>query len=69
MLNNLFTSIITNGSFTGSEFAAATIASIVCGVIIAVTYMVKNKCSKSFVITLILLIKNTKIIGGACITK
>ena len=55
MLNNLFTSIITNGSFTGSEFAAATIASIVCGVIIAVTYMVKNKCSKSFVITLILL--------------
>ena len=55
MLNNLFTSIITNGTFTGSEFAAATIASLVCGVIIAVTYMIKNKCSKSFLITLVLL--------------
>lgn len=55
MLNNLFSSIITNGTFTGSEFAAATIAALVCGLIIAVTYAIKNRCSKSFMITLILL--------------
>ncbi|SEP65806.1 protein of unknown function [Lachnospiraceae bacterium NE2001] len=55
MLNNIFSSIITNGTFTGTEFLIATITSILCGIVIAVTYGIKNKCSKSFAITLVLL--------------
>ena len=55
MLNNIFDSIITNGTFTGTQFAVATITAIVCGFIIAISYMVKNRCSRSFVITLVLL--------------
>ena len=55
MLNNIFTSIITNGTFTGTEFAIATVTALVCGFIIAASYIVKNKCSRSFVITLVLL--------------
>jgi len=37
------------------NFCAATITALVCGFIIAVTGMVKNKCSKSYLITLVLL--------------
>ena len=55
MLNNLFNTILTNGSFTGIEFAIVTLTSIICGFIIAITYSIKNKCSKSFSITLVLL--------------
>ncbi len=55
MLNNLFNTILTNGSFTGTEFAVVTLTSIICGFIIAITYSIKNKCSKSFSITLVLL--------------
>jgi uncharacterized membrane protein YhiD involved in acid resistance len=55
MLSNLFTSIITEGSFTPAQFAAVTVTSLVCGLIIAVTYSIRNKCSRSFLITLILL--------------
>ena len=55
MLNNIFSSIITNGTFTGTEFLIATITSILCGIVIAATYGIKNKCSKSFAITLVLL--------------
>ena len=55
MLNNIFTSIISNGTFTGSEFLITTLVSFVCGLIIAGAYMVKNKYSKSFVTTLALL--------------
>ncbi len=55
MLNSFFSSIITNGTFTGIEFVAATITAFICGLIIAGTYMVKNRCSKSFAITLALL--------------
>ena len=55
MLNTIFTSILTNGSFTGTQLAMATVAALICGAIIAVTYSIKNKCSKSFMITLILL--------------
>ena len=55
MLNSLFSSIITSGSFTGAEFALATAASLICGLIIAIAHSFKNKCSKSFTITLILL--------------
>ena len=55
MFNNIFSSIITDGIFTGTEFAVSTITAIICGFIIAGTYMVKNRYSKSFVVTLVLL--------------
>ncbi|MCR5543171.1 MAG: DUF4956 domain-containing protein [Eubacterium sp.] len=55
MLNNIFESIITNGTFTGTQFAVATVTALVCGLIIAASYMIKNRCSRSFLITLVLL--------------
>ena len=55
MLNNIFSSIIQNGTFTGIQFAAATLTSLICGLVIAVTYSIKNRCSKSFMVTLVLL--------------
>ena len=55
MLNNIFSSIIQNGTFTGTQFAVATLTSLICGLVIAVTYAIKNRCSKSFMVTLVLL--------------
>ena len=55
MLDNLFSSVLNNGTFTGSTFALMTMVSFVCGMIIAGTYLLKNRSSKSFLITLILL--------------
>lgn len=55
MLSNMFDSILTDATFTGSTFALATITAIICGMIIASTYMIKNRYSKSLVITLVLL--------------
>lgn len=55
MLSNIFDSILTDSVFTGSTFALATITAIICGTIIASTYMIKNRYSKSLVITLVLL--------------
>ena len=55
MLNNIFSSIIQNGTFTGTQFATATLTSLICGLVIAVTYSIKNRCSKSFMVTLVLL--------------
>jgi len=55
MREYIFSSIITNGTFTGTQLMIATITALLCGVIIAATYGIKNKCSKSFVITLVLL--------------
>jgi uncharacterized membrane protein YhiD involved in acid resistance len=55
MFNTLFSTILTDGSFTGSEFAIATMTALVCGLMIAGTYMVKNRYSKSFITTLVLL--------------
>ena len=55
MLNNIFSSIIQNGTFTGTQFAAVTLTSLICGLVIAVTYSIKNRCSKSFMVTLVLL--------------
>ena len=55
MLNNIFTSILTNGTFTGTQFFVATLTSLICGVIIAVSYSIKSKCSRSFAVTLVLL--------------
>ena len=55
MFDNIFSSILTNGTFTGSELALSTLAALVCGLIIAGTFTVKNRCSRSFLITLALL--------------
>lgn len=55
MLNSIFSSVITSSGITPAIFAEVTIAALICGLIISITYMVKNKYSKSFVITLVLL--------------
>ncbi|MCR5214030.1 MAG: DUF4956 domain-containing protein [Eubacterium sp.] len=55
MLNTLFSTILTDGTFTATGFCEITIAALICGLIIAGTYMIRNKYSKSFVITLVLL--------------
>ena len=55
MLNNIFSSILTEGTFTSAQFAIVTMASLACGLIIAAGYMFRNKCSRSFLITLIML--------------
>ena len=55
MFNNAFASILSNGEFTGTTLAVSTAVAIACGLIIALSYMMKNRCSKSFAITLVLL--------------
>ena len=55
MIDKMFTSIIANGQFTGGAFLKTTAVALVCGLIIAVSYMIKNKCSQSFAVTLVLL--------------
>ncbi len=55
MLNNILSSILTEGTFTSAQFAIVTMASLACGLIIAAGYMFRNKCSRSFLITLIML--------------
>ena len=55
MLSTLVQSIITGGELTATVFAEITFAALMCGLIIAGAYMIKNKYSRSFVITLVLL--------------
>ena len=55
MNNLLFESILNNGTFNGLQLVIATITALTCGVVIAVSHMAKNKCTKSFLITLVLL--------------
>ncbi len=55
MLNSLFSSIIANGEFTGVTLAISTAVALACGLIIALSYIMKNRCSRSFAITLVLL--------------
>lgn len=55
MLDKLFGTILTNGTFTGEAFMEATLCSLLIGLFIAVMYMIKNNYSKSFVITIALL--------------
>ena len=40
MFDNIFTSIITNGTFSSNEFMVTTIMAFICGLIIAGTYMI-----------------------------
>lgn len=56
MLNSyIFESIFTTTSITGQNFLYATIASILCGLFIAFLYRIKNKPSKSFMVTVVVL--------------
>ena len=55
MLNNIFSSILDEGSFTAVTFVEIIMAALVCGLIISGAYMIRNKYSKSFVVTLTLL--------------
>lgn len=48
----MLSSIMNTDSITTGQFLASTAMSLVCGLIIAVLYMVRAKYSKSFVITL-----------------
>ena len=57
MLNTIFSSIFadTTAAFTFSQFLACTAASLILGLLIAVVYMYKSDCSKSFAVTLVLM--------------
>ena len=55
MFNTFFSSIFTNGSFTGSELLIATLSALICGLCIAGAQMVRERCSKSLAVTLVLL--------------
>ena len=46
MLNTIFDTIITNGNFTAVTFMEITFAALICGLVIAGAYMIKNKYSK-----------------------
>ena len=47
MLNNIFSSIITNGSFTAAQLGIVTVTSLICGLIISMAYSIRNKCSRT----------------------
>lgn len=55
MYEMIFSSIMTNGTFTGMQLVAATLTALACGLIIAGANMIKNRSSGSFLITLVLL--------------
>ncbi len=55
MLDNIFTSIISDGTFSGGDILTATITALICGLVIAGSYMIKNRSSKSFLVSLVLL--------------
>ena len=53
--SSIFDSVFTSTTPTGTDFLLATLCSIVCGLVIALLYKIKNKPSKSFLITLVVL--------------
>ena len=53
--NNIFNSIFTSTTLTGTDFFIATGSSILLGLVIALLYNIKNRCSKSLLITLAVL--------------
>ena len=46
MVNYIFSSILENGDFTPVTLAASTIVSLLCGLIIAYSYMRRNRCTQ-----------------------
>lgn len=57
MLNTIFSSIFadTTAAFTFGQFLTCTAESLILGLLIAVVYMYKSDCSKSFAVTLVLM--------------
>ena len=55
MFDRLFATILTDGTFTGSAFGIATVMAFICGLVIAGAYRIRNRYSKSFMITLVVL--------------
>ncbi|MBR3539561.1 MAG: DUF4956 domain-containing protein [Eubacterium sp.] len=56
MLNSsIFDSVFTSTTLTGQDFLLATLCSVVCGLVIALLYKIKNKPSRSFLVTLVVL--------------
>ena len=53
--STIFDTVFTSATLTGEEFLYATLCSILCGFLIALLYRIKNKPSKSFMITLVVL--------------
>ena len=53
--SEFFNSIFTSTTLTGTDFLIATGCSIICGLVIALLYNVRNQCSKSFLITIAVL--------------
>ena len=55
MFNTIFSSILTNGTFTGGQLLIATAVSLICGLCIAAVQMLKSRSSKSLALSLVLL--------------
>ena len=54
-MTNFFDSIFTTTTLTGTNFLIATGCSVICGIVIALLYKIRNHCSRSFLITLAVL--------------
>lgn len=54
-MDSIFDSIFTTTTLTGSNFLIATTCSIICGLVIAILYRIRNKCSGSFLVTIAVL--------------
>ncbi|MBR6316336.1 MAG: DUF4956 domain-containing protein [Lachnospiraceae bacterium] len=55
MFNTIFSSILTDGTFTGEQLLIATITALACGFCIAAVQMMKTGCTRSLAMTLALL--------------
>ena len=54
MLDSIFSTVITNG-ITPGAFAACTVVSLLAGLVLSLSHMFKNSCSKSFAVAVALL--------------
>jgi len=54
-MDNLFTTIITNGTLTGASFLLCTLCSLLTGAFIAFFYRYTEKTTQSFLLTLVIL--------------
>jgi len=55
MLDKMFSSILEDGVFSGSDFLLSVLTALICGLFIACLFMVKNRCSRSLAATLVML--------------
>ena len=63
MLNIIFESILHRGAMTAEAFLIATLCSLISGIIIAGTYMIKRVYSQSFVLTLVMIFFHEQVYG------